>query len=302
MNKYIWYNEKIVKTNEAKVNVLSSSNQFGLNIFEGLRAYWNDEKRQLYVFRLDAHIQRLKNSIKLMELEYEKTYNFYRSAIIEILKFNKFKNDVAIRQTVFVQGIGSWMKTDEVGMFISAFKKGRSFEQKEMLELSTSSWKRIDQSVLPPTIKLGANYMNSRLSHRESVRNGYDTAIMLNKEGFISEAPGSCIFIVKNGSLITPNLQSSILDSITRKTIIEIAKKSLKLEVEERFVSRTEIYLADEIFLCGTSMEIKKVKSVDKQEVKNLSFTLTNRIIKKYFEIVRGKDHEYNHWLTSVYE
>ncbi len=301
--RLIWFKGDIVPIENAKINVLSPTSQFGANVFEGLRAYWNTIEKQLYVFRLPAHIERLQNSIKMLEFETEFTNTFLQQSVIDIIQANSFQEDLVCRQTVFLDGFGSWSATSPVEMFIAPMAKGRYYEASQGVDVCISSWERINEKSLSPKIKMGANYMNSRMGQLEATRNGYDSAIFLNQEGTVSEGPGSCVFIVKGGVLITPPLTASILDSITRSTIIDIARDDLGLEVIERDVERDELYIADEIFMCGTAVEVVPVFSVDKRQVgMGVKGEVTSDIKNLYFQIVRGKVEKYKKWLTPIYD
>jgi branched-chain amino acid aminotransferase len=292
----------MVSIENAKINVLSPTSQFGANVFEGLRAYWNTSEKQLYVFRLSEHIDRLQNSIKMIEFEAAFTNAFLRQSVIDIIQANNFQEDLVCRQTVFLDGFGNWSATGPVEMFIAPMAKGRYYEKSQGIDVCISSWERINEKSLSPKIKMGANYMNSRMGQLEAVRNGYDSAIFLNQEGTVSEGPGSCVFIVKNGMLITPPLTASILDSITRSTIIDIARNDLGLKVIERDVEKGELYIADEVFMCGTAVEIVPVFSVDKIQVgRGVEGGITLNIKNLYLQIVRGKVKKYKKWLTPVY-
>jgi len=300
--RLIWFKGDMVAIENAKINVLSPTCQFGANVFEGLRAYWNISEKQLYVFKLSKHINRLQNSMKMLELESTFTNAFLQQSVIDIIQANKFQEDLVCRQTVFLDGFGNWSATGPVEMFIAPMAKGRYYEKSQGLDVCISSWERINEKSLSPKIKMGANYMNSRMGQLEAVRNGYDSAIFLNQEGTVSEGPGSCVFIVKDGVLITPPLTASILESITRSTIIDIARDDLGLQVIERDVEKSELYIADEVFMCGTAVEIVPVFSVDKVQVgQGVEGGVTLNIKNLYLQIVRGKVKKYKKWLTPVY-
>lgn len=300
--RLIWFKGEIMLIQDAKINVLSPTSQFGANVFEGLRAYWNDKNEQLYVFRLQDHTNRLQMSIKMMRFNSCYTNDFLNNSVVDIIKANEFKEDIVCRQTVFLDGFGSWTSTDLVDMFIAPMPKGRAYpENKNGLDVSISSWERINDNSLSPKVKMGANYMNSRAGQMEALRNGYDMTIFLNNYGKVSEGPGSCIFIVRNGKLITPPITASILESITRTTIIELAKNELGIEVIERDIDRTELYIADEIFMCGTAVEILPVFSVDKLNIGYQKGKITECIEQLYFQVVRGEIQKYNSWLYPVY-
>ena len=301
--RLIWFKGDMVSIENAKINVLSPTSQFGANVFEGLRAYWNASEKQLYVFRLSEHIDRLQNSIKMIEFEVAFTNAFLQQSVIDIIQANNFQEDVVCRQTIFLDGFGNWSATGPAEMFIAPMAKGRYYEKSQGIDVCISSWERINEKSLSPKIKMGANYMNSRMGQLEATRNGYDSAIFLNQEGTVSEGPGSCVFIVKDGVLITPPLTASILDSITRSTIIDIARDDLGLKVIERDVDKSELYTADEVFMCGTAVEIVPVFSVDKVQVgQGVEGRVTLNIKDLYLQIVRGKVEKYRKWLTPVYE
>ena len=303
-NRFIWFDGKIVNVNDAKVNVLSPTSQFGLNVFEGIRCYWNEKKGQLYAFRLFDHLKRLKRSQKLLQLEDKFSIGELEKAFLSVVKANEYKEDIAVRQTLFVDGFGTWGSVSPVNMFISPIPKAKSNPEynKTGLNCCISSWQRINDNSLSPRIKCGANYINSRMGQLEALRNGYDTTIFLNKDGKVSEGPGSCLFIIKNGQLVTPLLTDSVLESITRDTIIKLAREELGLTVVERSVDRTELYECDEAFLCGSAMEITPVFSVDRYPINGgVEGALTREIHKIYLKAVTGQLQKYQNWVTEIY-
>lgn len=304
MNKenLIWFDNKIIPQNQAKVSVLSPTSQFGANVFEGIRGYWNDDHQKLYLFRLDDHINRLLNSIKMMRFEDKYTFDFLIKNLIEVIRANNYTDDIAIRQTVFLDGNGSWSASSPLNMFIAPILKKRfDLKNKSGVDCCISSWERINDNSLSPKIKVGANYINSRAGQLEAIRNGYDFPIFLNNLGKVSEGPGACLFMVRDNMLITPPTTASILESITRKTIIELAQKELKLDVEVRNIDRTELYIADELFFCGTAVEILPIVSVDGINTgSGNAGKLTQIISDEYFKIVRGLNSDYLQYLTAI--
>ncbi len=301
--RLMWFKGDIVPISDAKINVLSPTSQFGANVFEGLRAYWNAFEEQLYIFKLSEHTDRLQNSMKMLEFEVEFSSQFLRQSVIDIIQANKFQEDLVCRQTIFLDGFGSWSTTSPVEMFIAPMAKGRYYDKGEGLDVCISSWERINEKSLSPKIKMGANYMNSRMGQLEARRNGYDSAIFLNSQGTVSEGPGSCVFIVKDGVLITPPLTASILDSITRSTVIDIARNDLGLSVIERDIKPSELHKANEVFMCGTAVEIIPVFSVDRAKIGiGVKGKVTLEVENLYFKIVRGEVERYKKWLTPVYK
>lgn len=303
-NRLIWLKGEIINVNDAKINVLSPTAQFGLNVFEGIPCYWNDEKKQLYAFRLDDHYNRLLNSARLLQLDCRFTKEHMKKALVDVVKANEYYENISVRQTLFVDGFGSWGSEGPVEMFVAPIPKGRMSKEynKKGLNASITSWRRISDVNLSPRIKCGANYINSRAGQREALRNGYDTCIFLNEFGKVSEGPGSCLFIVKDGKLITPKLTDSVLESITRDTVIKIAQSILNVEVIERSIDRTELYTCDEAFLCGSAMEITPVISVDKYIVGNGGAgALTDKIHNLYLDIAKGCNSKFISWAEPVY-
>ena len=302
-SRKIWFKGKIVPLEEAKINVLAPTSQYGLNVFEGIRCYWNEQQSQLYIFRLEDHLKRLFKSCKLLSIDCPYTKERIKEAIIETIKANKYKEDISIRLTIFADGFYSWASTKEFDMFISPVPKKQTNPEynKTGLKCCISSWKRIDENSLSPRIKCGANYINSRMAQLDAISKGFDTTIFLNKNGNLAEGPGSCLFIIKNKELITPLFTDGVLESITRDSVIDIAKQIYNLEVSERSIDRTELYNADEAFLCGSAMEITKIDSVDAFALNYDENSITSSIHSSYLDIVRGNNLNYINWLTKVY-
>lgn len=303
-NRLIWFKDQIMNVNEAKVNVLSPSTQFGLNVFEGIPCYWNDEQKQLYAFRLNDHYERLIRSAKLIQLDNKFTKEDFKKALTDTVKANEYDENLSVRQTLFVDGFGSWGSEGPVEMFVAPIPRGRTTAEynKKGLHCSITSWRRISDENLSPRIKCGANYMNSRVGQREALRNGFDTCIFLNEVGKIAEGPGSCFFMVKGDTLITPRLTDSVLESITRDTVIKLATEELGMKFQERTIDRTEVYMADEAFLCGSAMEVTPIYTVDRYPIgTGDQGEWTKKIHLKYLECVQGKLEKYKDWLTPIY-
>lgn len=302
-NRRIWLKGEIVNVNNAMVNVLSPTSQFGLNVFEGIPCYWNDEEKQLYAFRLDDHYNRLLRSAKLIQLECKYTKEDFTKAFIDVIKANEYDENLSVRQTLFVDGFGSWGSEGPVEMFVAPIPRGRTSEEynKKGLNVCITSWRRISDETLSPRIKCGANYINSRVGQREALRNGYDTCLFLNNAGKVSEGPGSCFFIVKDGVIITPQLTDSVLESITRDTVIQLAKAK-GFKVIERTIDRTELYTCDEAFLCGSAMEITPVFSIDRFVIgSGETGAITKDLHLDYLDAARGKLAEFKNWVTPIY-
>lgn len=297
----VWCRNELVKESNATVNILSGMAQFGLNVFEGIRCYSSLDGEGLYAFRLQEHLQRLSDSCKLIGLNLPDNLDQIEYNFKKTVQANNFDDDVAVRVTVFADGQGSWNSISPVSYFIAPMAKTRTVLGNIVgLKACVSSWRRISDSVLPPRAKVGANYMNGRFAHLQAVHDGYDVPIFLDQRGQVSETAGACVMFVKKGILITPSVTCSILDSITRDTIIHLAHE-LGILVEERVVDKTELYLADEIFICGTAAEITPITQIDKYTVGDgLIGDITSELLKNYLNLVRGENETYSNWLTDV--
>jgi len=303
--KFVWMNGELVKWEDAKVHVSAGALHYGICVFEGIRAYKTDGN--LHVFRLKDHICRLYNSAKIywMNIPFNRDELF--KAVIETLKSNEIFDDCYIRPIVFrgnLPAMGA-RKTFESPVNVSiivqlrkrnilteAFIKGK--------RAVISSWRRISPDAMPPMAKCAANYANSVLAIMDSIKANVDYAIFLDSRGFVCEGPGQNIFIVKEGKLITPPLYSSILEGITRDTVIRIAR-DLNYDVIERDITRSELYTAEEIFLCGTACEIAPIVEIDKIKISDKVGEVTKRIASYFLEVVMGKVAKYSEWLTAVY-
>lgn len=303
-NRFIWLGGKIIRVGDAKINVLSPTAQFGLNVFEGIRCYWNSEVGQLYAFRLDDHLKRLKRSQRLIGMDNAFTVEELKKAFIDVIVANRYKENISVRQTLFIDGFGSWASSEKVNMFVAPIPSAKTNPEynKNGLHCCVSSWRRIDDNSLSPRIKCGANYINSRMAQLEARRNGYDTAVFLNNDGKVAEGPGSCLFIIRDGRLVTPKITDSLLESITRDTLIRLAR-GLGYEVEERTVDRTELYMCNGAFLCGSAMELTPVLSIDRYPTDNpCAAEITKALHKEYLRTVTVKEGKYADWLTPIYE
>lgn len=300
-NRRIWLKGNILNVNDAKINILSPTSQFGLNVFEGIPCYWNDKSKQLYAFRLNDHYDRLLKSAKLIQLDCKYTKKDFKQALIDVIKANEYNENLSVRQTLFVDGFGSWGSEGPVEMFVAPIPREKTSAEynKNGLNCCVTSWRRISDKNLSPRIKCGANYINSRVGQREALRNGYDTCIFLNEDGMVSEGPGSCFFMVKNKEIITPKLTDSVLESITRDTVIKISKEE-GYTVVERSIDRTELYTCDEAFLCGSAMEITPIYYIDGYKIDEKIGIITKEIYDLYMGIVKGKNQKYRDWLTEV--
>lgn len=299
--RLIWFKGEMIPIKEAKVMVFSPTSQFGLNVFEGIPCYWNEDKNSLFGFRLIDHFERLKKSAYLLQIECPFSTDDMLNALKETITSNEIRESISIRQTLFVDDFGSWSSEGPTNMFVVATPKKMTSPEynQEGLDVCFTSWRRISDNTLSPRIKCGANYINSRVGQREALRNGYNTCLFLNEFGKIAEGPGSCFMMIKNNTLITPVFTDSVLESITRDSVIKIARM-LGYDIEERTIDRTEAYTADEAFLCGSAMGITPIFSIDRYKIGDGIGKITKEIKTKYFDIAFGRDADCTEWITEL--
>ena len=299
--KFVWFDGKLMPLDKAKVPITTHAIHYGTSIFEGIRAYWNS--KNLNIFRLDDHIERFRNSGKYYSISLNFSNNDIKKAIINLCKKNKMKKSCYIRPFYFVGQYGINLHVTEkapthVAMFMFPF--GDLFNKKG-ITAGVSSWRKFSISSTPPQAKMGGNYLNSILATQESKRNGYDEAILLDKFGNVSEAPGENIFIVLNNEIITPPTSSSALKGITRDSIFSLAEDR-NYESSIREINRSELYIADEIFLTGTAAEITPIIRVDERKIGNGKVgKITKELMADYTDVVMNRNEKYSTWLTPVY-
>jgi branched-chain amino acid aminotransferase len=298
---FVWMNGQLVNWNDATVPVMTHSLQYGTGVFEGIRGYGSTSN--LYIFRLREHFERLLESATICDFECTYSAEELENACLELLRANKMREDCYIRPIVFVgfSGINLGFINYPINTAIVAFPFKQYFA-KPGLDVCVSSWTRIYDPVTPPMAKICGNYVNSVFAKRESAKNGYDEAIMLNASGKVSEASGENIFVVKDEELLTPSIGSSILKGLTRDTILFLAEQ-LGIRAFERDIGRSELYTSDEIFLTGTAAGIMPVLSVDKKRVGTGKVgKVTEILAKAYFDLVIGREsYGREEWITAVY-
>ncbi len=300
-SKYVWLDGKFVPLSKAKVPITTHAIHYGTSIFEGIRGYWSS--KNLYIFRLNDHIKRFRNSGKFYNITFNFSNKQIENAVLNLCKKNKIKESCYIRPFYFVGQYGINLHVTKkapthVGIF--SFPFGDLFN-KNGITATISKWRKFSDLSTPIQAKMGGNYLNSVLATQDAKQKGFDEAILLDQSGNVSEAPGENIFLVKNNKLITPTLSASALDGITQKSIITLTK-NMNLEVKVRKVSKKELKFADEIFLSGTAAEITPVIKLDKKKIGDGKVgKITKSLMTSYTEIVMNKNKKYSHWLTPVF-
>ena len=300
--KVVTINGNLMPLKDAKVSITAPGLSYAALVFEGIRAYWNKEHKQLYIFRLDEHLKRFINSMKLLKFIDYPNLSSIKADILQNIQANNYQEDIYIRLQGYIDEWGEMAVRSPVSTSIVSYPRPRAIAFTEGKNFTISSWQRLDDNASPPRIKASANYLNSRLASIQAKESGYDGGIMLGPNGKVSEGPGGCIFLIRNGNLITPSITSGILESITRDSIIEIAD-TLKIKVQTRDVDRTELYIADEIFYCGTGQEIMPILSVDKMLAgEGTPGKITKTLQSEFTEIVRGNNPIFKSWISPTYK
>ncbi len=300
--KYIWMDGELKPWHEAKVHILTHTLHYGNAVFEGTRAY--QTSKGLAIFRLKDHTKRLYNSAKIVAIKPNRDFEEVLNAQIELLRANEFKENVYIRPLIYLgYGVmGLYHKNAPVNTAIAAWEWGAYLGDEGLengIKCCTSSITRNPNRSTFGKAKAAANYLNSQMAKFEAVENGFDEALMLDENGFIAEGTGECVFIVRDGKLITPPNDNS-LESITQATVIELAL-NMGLEVERRNITRDEIYICDEVFLTGTAAEVTPVNSLDHRVIGNgKRGPITKKLQEAYFDVVYGRNPKYEHYLTYI--
>ena len=301
ISKYIWFDGKFLTHDKAKVPVTTHAIHYGTSIFEGIRAYKNEEN--LFIFRLNEHVKRFRNSGKYYNISLRFSDNEIKKAIINLCRKNKIKKSCYIRPFYFVGQYGINLhvtKKAPTHVAIFSFPFGDLFN-KNGITACISIWRKFSDASTPTQAKMGGNYLNSILATQDAKNRGFDEAILLDKNGYVSEAPGENIFIIKNNTLFTPPLSSSALDGITRKSILTFSK-DLGLKTKIRNITKEELKSANEVFLSGTAAEITPIIQIDKKKIGIGKIgDLTKTIMEKYHDIVMNQSKKYSKWVTPVY-
>lgn len=301
--KYAVIDGEIVAWEDATVHVASAAFKFGTTVFEGVRAYWNAKDEDFYLFRMEEHMDRLDFSQRFMRYDGAIPAATVTEKTLELIRANGFKGtNLHIMTSCYVAGMGGPGACGPVGLAVTALERPRSENVLKGVNAQVSSWMRIPDNAMPMRVKCNANYNNGRLATVQATVDGYDTAIFLNSRGKVSEGPGMCFFMVRGGTVITPHTSSDILESITRDTVLELAREA-GLATEERDIDRSELAAADEAFFCGTAWEVTPILSVDRLPLgKGGIGPVTAKLQKIYIDVCEGHTDQHAEWRLPVYK
>lgn len=288
---------------DAKVSVMTHALNYGTGCFEGIRAYWNDAHRELYVLKAEAHFDRMHRSCRVLRIDLPFSSAELADITTELVRRNGYREDVYVRPLAFKSRelIGVRLHDVDDGFCIFTAPMGNYIPIDEGIKCGVSSWRRIDDNMIPPAAKVTGLYVNSALAKTEAIENGFDEAIMLTQAGNVSEGSAENIFLVQGDTLVTPAKGENILVGITRNAVMELAHAELGLRTVERNVARSELYASDEVFLCGTGAQISPVVEIDRRKVgAGTVGPITRRLQGAYFSAVRGEDPRYASWVRPV--
>ena len=298
---FVLMNGHVVPRAQGTVSLMSPAFRYGATTFEGIKAYWSDDRQDVMLFRLQEHLDRLLRSMRIMRFAGGPTPDQMRDGIMQLIRRNRPRQTCHLRLYAFVDGEEGMTATGPIGWAGTLVPTPRSPRIARGIACGISSWQRISDNMMPPRAKVAANYNNGRLAGIQGQLDGYDNVLMLSRHGHISETPGSCFFMVRDGQVLTPGPTDSILESITRDTVLTLLHEKLGIQPIERTIDRTEAYCADEAFVCGSAQEITPVTSIDRLVFGDgTPGPITRAMQTAYFDATLGRDPAHPDWVTPA--
>ena len=301
--QFAFFRGDLVPVEDARISVLTHALHYGTAVFEGVRGNWNPDQETMYIFRLREHYQRLLLGCRMLMMQLPYSVDDLCRITVQLVEKNANRSDIYIRPLAYksaelVANLKLHELADDFALIVVPFG---NYLGTDNLRCCTSSWRRLDDQMTPTQIKTSANYLNSILAKTEAVLAGFDEAILLNQDGHVSEGSGENLFMMRKGQLVTPTLADNPLPGITRETVIELAQEELGLEIVERRIDRSELYLADEVFLSGTAAHLTPVIQLDNRPIANGEpGPISTQLKQMYFDIVFGRNPKYLHWCTPA--
>ncbi|HEX4005795.1 MAG TPA: branched-chain amino acid transaminase [Acidobacteriaceae bacterium] len=301
-NLIVFFNGHYVPLRDARVGILTHALHYGTGVFEGIRAYWDDRDEQLFLMRPVDHYRRWKQNCAILRIDFPLTSEELSAITVELLRRNAFRTDIYVRPLAYKSAERIGVSTDDQDAFaIVALPFGEYLHSEMGLHAGVSSWRRIDDNAIPPRAKICGAYVNSALATDDARRSGFDEAILLNQSGHVAEGATCNLFMIRSGSLITPPATENILEGITRDSVMELARREFNLQIVERPIARSELYICDELFLTGTAVGIAPVVRVDHRPIRDGRIGLLTRGIREaYCDAALGRLSDYRHWLVPA--
>ncbi len=303
LDNIAFFEGKFIPFKDAKISIMTHAFLYGTSVFEGIRAYWNEKKKKFYLFRALEHFERFKNSTKILRMNLKYNTKELVDLSCELIKKNSYKEDIYIRPTAYKSSlkIGPSLINTEDDFCMFTMPMGDYIDTKKGIAVCTSSWQRVEDNSIPARAKISGSYINTALAKAEAQLNNFADCLMLDDRGHICEGSAMNFFMIKNNKLITSPIYSDLLEGVTRDSIIKIAKQELNLEVVEREIDRSEAFLADELFFCGTGAQVSPISSVDHYIVGNGAIgEITAKLQEIYFAIVKGENPKYSNWYIEI--
>ncbi|TET17231.1 MAG: branched-chain amino acid transaminase [Dehalococcoidia bacterium] len=304
MPSYAYFHKQFVPLSEAKIGIMTHCLHYGTAIFEGIRGNWNSQQKQIYLFRLKEHYQRLHNGCRLLKINLPYTIDELCQITVELVERCGFQENLYVRPLAYKssESLGVRLHDLDDDFLVFAIPWGPYLDI-DKARCVVSSWRRPDDNVIPPQAKITGLYINNALAKTEAISNGFDEAIMLTSEGYVSEGSGENIFLVIDGKLVTPASYNSILMGITRDTVIKLAQNELGIETIERQIDRSELYIAEECFFTGTAAHITPIGEIDHRKIgSGETGEITKRLQEIYFDVIQASNPKYLEWCTPVYK
>ncbi len=303
LSKHAYFQGQIVPLAEAKVSIAAHAFLYGTSVFGGMRAYWNEEKQRLFVFRPYDHFRRLLHSARMMSMKTQFDEESLIQLTLDLLRTDNWKQDIYFRPTFYKADLGIGVRlhdvSDDFSIFVMAYEK--YVKNDTSAHVTFSSWRRVDDNVIPARAKVAGAYVNSSLIKSDAVQSGFDEALVLDQNGHVSEGSAMNVFMVRDGVLVTPPVTDNILEGITRKTVIELARRELGIEVLERSIDRTEVFIAEEMFFSGTAAGVTIITKVDHRPVgRGEPGPVATKLRTLFEETVRARNPKYEHWNVAV--
>jgi branched-chain amino acid aminotransferase len=300
---YAYFHKRIVPLADAKIGIMTHAFNYGTGVFEGIRGNWNAEEQTIFLFKVDEHIERLRMSAKICRINIAETDEEIKAALLEVVEKSGIREDQYVRPLAYKSseaiGVRVHDLEDDLLIFVAPF--GPYLDIDAGARVQTSTWRRVDDMSIPARAKTTAGYLNSALAKTEAMQNGYDEAILLNSDGHVAEGSGENIAIVRHGRIVTPSRSDNVLEGLTMRTVLGLAGSEFGIEVESRTIDRSELYVADEVFMTGTAAHVTPILEVDRRLVADGNpGPISKQLQSLYFDIIYGRNAKYRSWCTPV--
>jgi branched-chain amino acid aminotransferase len=300
---YAYFQKQVIPLAEAKIGIMTHAFNYGTGVFEGIRGNWNEANQTVYLFKVQDHIKRLRMSAKICRINISETDEELEALIVQVVEKSGIREDQYVRPLAYKssEAIGVRVHDLDDDLLIFAAPFGPYLDIDAGARVQTSTWRRVDDMSIPARAKTTAGYLNSALAKTEAMQNGFDEAILLNMDGHVAEGSGENIAIVRNGRIITPARSDNVLEGLTMATVLGLAQSEFGIEVESRTIDRSELYVADEVFMTGTAAHVTPILEVDRRPVANGDVgPISKQMQSLYFDIIYGRNPKYLSWCTAV--